>query len=109
MDARSAAYETIADYAGVKLAYLAYQKWIYQNETEKVLPGLTYSPNQLFWMSTVFRNCNSSDREVPTDDSYAVRSFRATVPLRNSPYFNSDFQCKDGSFMNLKNKCDNAL
>lgn len=100
--------ENLADYLGYKLAYLAYQNWSYtSSKKEAILPGLKYTPEQLFWMIGVFRNCHLSNAEL--DDRHAVASFRTMAPLRNSLYFNSDFECDEQSFMNLKDKCNDAL
>ncbi|XP_035205492.1 neprilysin-2-like isoform X2 [Stegodyphus dumicola] len=43
--------DNIADNAGLKAAYLAYQSWVRIHKTEKMLPGLKYTPNQLFFIS----------------------------------------------------------
>lgn len=43
--------ENIADNAGLKQSFRAYQKWIRDNHVEASLPGLKYSNEQLFWIS----------------------------------------------------------
>lgn len=52
--------ENIADNGGTKEAYLAYQKWAQQNEAEQKLPGLDYTPQQLFWISAAQNWCSVS-------------------------------------------------
>ncbi|KFM63750.1 Phosphate-regulating neutral endopeptidase, partial [Stegodyphus mimosarum] len=42
--------ENIADNIALKAAYLAYQSWVKDRKIEPKLPGLTYTPNQLFWI-----------------------------------------------------------
>ena len=43
--------DNIADNGGVKVAHYAYQKYIDRMGPELKLPGLKYSPQQLFWIS----------------------------------------------------------
>jgi neprilysin len=50
--------ENIADNGGIITAYRAYQKWTENNEKEKMLPGLPYSPNQIFWLSAAQTWCS---------------------------------------------------
>lgn len=101
--------ENVADYLGSKLAYIAYKNWVHENGPEKALPGLEYTPHQLFWYASVIRNCNATAGNATENDVYAKPSFRTLSPLRNSLYFNSDFQCPDVTYMNAKFKCNDFL
>jgi neprilysin len=50
--------ENIADNGGIKEAYKAYTKWVEKNGEEPQLPGLKYSPDQLFWIAAAQTWCS---------------------------------------------------
>lgn len=101
--------ENIADNGGLKEAYLAYQSWAAVNGPESQLPGHNYTANQLFWISVANTWCTchrkESLRQDILTDSHSPPKYRVLVPLRNSEYFHKDFNCKEGSNMNPKDKC----
>jgi len=43
--------ENIADNAGVKKAFRAYKAYVRDHKQEQMLPGLKYTPEQLFWLT----------------------------------------------------------
>jgi neprilysin len=102
--------ESIADNGGIKLAYLAYQKYVKVHGEEKKLPGLNYSPNQLFWISNAQSLCTKLRTEAMRDKILNMKTspnrFRVLGPFSNSKEFSKDFQCKLNSKMNPAKKCE---
>ena len=101
--------ENIADIGGVKISYLAYQEWAKRNGPEPSLPGLDYSPSQLFWISVGNTWCIKQRPEVLkliiTTGVHSPGQFRVLGPLSNMPEFAKDFKCPVGSKMNPQKKC----
>ncbi|KAL1513422.1 hypothetical protein ABEB36_002838 [Hypothenemus hampei] len=101
--------ENIADNGGVKEAYLAYQKWIKRNGVEPVLPGLEFSPNQMFWISAGTSWCAKYRPETLRlrilTGYHSPAQFRIYGPFSNSDEFAKDFNCPVGSKMNPRKKC----
>lgn len=101
--------ENMADNGGVKAAYKAYKKWVYQNGQEAKLPGLTYTPEQLFWLSFANAFCSKSRPEysklIITTDEHSPAMFRVIGSLSNIPEFAKDFHCKAKTKMNPTAKC----
>ena len=52
--------ENIADNGGFKEAYYAYKKWTEKYGSERKLPGLNYTPEQMFWISIAHNWCSVS-------------------------------------------------
>ncbi|XP_031337648.1 neprilysin-2-like [Photinus pyralis] len=102
--------EDIADIAGVKLAYEAYNDWLSKNGAEKRLPGVDYTPKQLFWIASAMRWCAKGTVESIENSiahsSSSLKRFRVLGTLRNMEEFARDFQCSSTSYMNNENKCE---
>ncbi|CAG5102248.1 Similar to Nep2: Neprilysin-2 (Drosophila melanogaster) [Cotesia congregata] len=101
--------ENIADNGGIKEAYLAYKDWADRNTPEPTLPGLPYSPRQMFWISAANTWCSVYRPEALklriTTGFHSPGEFRILGPMSNMPDFAADFQCPLNSRMNPKNKC----
>uniref|UniRef100_A0A673Y976 endothelin-converting enzyme 1 n=1 Tax=Salmo trutta TaxID=8032 RepID=A0A673Y976_SALTR len=101
--------ENIADNAGLKAAYNAYQAWVQENGEEKRLPAVNLTNDQLFfvgfaqvWCSV--RTPESAHRGLMTDH-HSPPKYRVIGTLSNSPAFAEHFQCPTGSPMNSGHRC----
>ena len=55
--------ENVADNGAVKQAFRAYKTFVASYGPEKRLPGLKYSPEQLFWISYGIQSCSKESLE----------------------------------------------
>ena len=101
--------ENIADNGGIKEAYYAYREWAKRNKHEQKLPGLQYSPEQMFWISAANTWCSKYRPEAMklriTTGFHSPGEFRVRGPLSNMEEFSRDFNCPIGSKMNPEKKC----
>ncbi|XP_035227775.1 neprilysin-2-like [Stegodyphus dumicola] len=101
--------ENIADNGGLKEAYLAYHSWVKDHGKEPKLPGLKYTPSQLFWISAANVWCGKYRPEILKlriiSGSHSPPQFRVIGPMSNLPEFAKEFQCSSDSPMSRKNKC----
>ncbi|KAG8183511.1 hypothetical protein JTE90_003861 [Oedothorax gibbosus] len=102
--------ENIADNGGLKEAYLAYQSWVNDHGTEPTLPGLKYTPNQLFFISMANNWCAKYRPEklkrIIITDEHSPNQYRVNGPMSNLPQFSEEFQCEIGTKMNPEHKCN---
>lgn len=110
MNGFSTLNENIADNVGLKAAYHAYVKGLNASEPEKRLPGLNFSPKQMFWISMANSLCGRYRGEYLKTSVYEERispyKFRVNGPASNLPEFANDFQCNREAKMNPAKKCD---
>jgi len=101
--------ENIADNGGFKEAYRAYQRMVSQNGEEPQLPGLPYTPSQMFWLSGGAVNCAkirpATEKRVVLTDPHSPPRFRLIGSLRNQPEFARDWNCPPDTLMNPQEKC----
>lgn len=92
--------ENIADNAGLRQAYRAYQRWVRDNHVEPSLPGLKYTNDQLFWISAANIWCSKTRPEFAKYRvglaSHSPSIFRVIGPMSNSKEFSESFHCKLG-------------
>ena len=102
--------ENIADNGGMKEALLAYNRLTKRHGVEPILPGINYSPRQLFWLSGARVWCNARrpaalKKQVLTDP-HSPSQFRVNGPFANLKEFSQDWGCPVGSPMNPVKKCE---
>ncbi len=87
--------ESIADLAGLKIAYAAYLK-SQQGKERKIIDGFT--PEQRFFIgyarSWASHGRPEAERLQATTDPHPLDRFRANAPLTNMPEFAAAFGCK---------------
>jgi len=93
--------ESIGDLAGVKIAYLAFQKAQQGRSPEAAIGGFT--PDQQFFIAWgQFRGDETrpeTQRLMVQGDPHPVAKFRVIGPLSNFAPFAAAFSCKPGSTM----------
>lgn len=102
--------ENIADNGGLKAAFHAYLDVMKNKPEPPKLPGIPLNHRQLFfvafaqvWCSTVTKEANNLQLEK---DPHSPAKYRVIGSLSNLKEFSDEFQCKPGSNMNPKKKCE---
>ncbi|KAF2884561.1 hypothetical protein ILUMI_21600 [Ignelater luminosus] len=101
-------FELEANIVGTKLAYETYKAWVKIHGQELRLSSLSYTPNQLFWISTVVCNRDEFTTRPPRFPALDLRNFSRVstyAAVRNNPDFGKDFSCKDDTAMNPPYRC----
>ena len=92
--------ESIADLAGLKIAYAAYEK-SQEGKPREIIDG--YTPEQRFFLGYAHSWASAgrpeAERLQATTDPHPLDRFRANAPLTNMPEFASAFGCKAGDAM----------
>lgn len=103
--------ENIADNGGIKETYLAYKKWLSNNniEEEEKLPNMKYDNEQLFWISSAYIWCSKiRDQQLIRDitlNGHSPNKYRTIGMLSNMKEFSDAFKCEVNTTMNPENKC----
>jgi putative endopeptidase len=95
MNGKLVSGESIADLAGLKIAFAAYQK-SQQGKPRQIIDGFT--PEQRFFIGYARGWASSgrpeAERLQATTDPHPLDRFRANAPLTNLPEFATAFGCK---------------
>ncbi|XP_065300112.1 uncharacterized protein [Dermacentor albipictus] len=101
--------ENLADLVGTTMAYSAFRS-LPPSKRDTTLPGVTMTPNQLFFVGHCTPWCETQTTQpapwLSGRNRYAPGRSRCIVPLMNMPEFSDAFNCKLGSDMNPPNKCN---
>jgi predicted metalloendopeptidase len=105
--------ENIADHAGLRTAYKAFNKWISDEKNSKSepnLPGLKeFSHQQLFFIAFSQLWCKRQTLESIEAqlkyEAHAVYELRSNIPLSHFKEFSDTFKCPLNSRMNPEKKC----
>ncbi|BFF90444.1 endothelin-converting enzyme 2 [Drosophila madeirensis] len=105
--------ENIADNAGVKLAYAAYERWLGQQSEEKrqqeTLEGLDLNNRQLFFVGFAQLWCDDVQtlfkKTVAQTDSHAPGMYRVIGSLSNFQEFSWVWNCSQSAPMDPEYKC----
>ncbi|CAF0889924.1 unnamed protein product [Adineta steineri] len=103
--------ENIADNAGLKQAFFAYQQWTKTHKKlEKKLPGLTkYSTEQMFFLNFGHTYCEKMTKQSAYSyimtDVHSPSQFRVFGPTSNFVEFDRVFDCKPGQGNSRVDKC----
>ncbi|OQV15255.1 Neprilysin [Hypsibius exemplaris] len=99
--------ENIADNGGMKEAFYGYKNYIAAGRngtSQDRLPGLSYTPEQLFFLANAQVWCSDFR---PTDLANQIRTgahspgrFRVIGPMQNFDEFSKAYSCPLGSYMN---------
>ncbi|RWS28414.1 endothelin-converting enzyme 2-like protein, partial [Leptotrombidium deliense] len=102
--------ENLADNGGLKAAFHAFEDWLNTHPTELPLPGLNFTNRQLFFIGFAQVWCSVTTPEALKlqilNDPHSPAQFRVIGTLSNSHEFAENFNCKLGSRMNPKEKCE---
>lgn len=100
--------ENIADFGGLKQAYVAYQQWVAENGPEpQLIDGL--SNEQLLFVAMAQSWCSVSSPEfdalLATIDPHSPPKYRVNVPHAHFPGFWQAFACEEGTPMHAEQVC----
>ena len=101
--------ENIADIGGIRMAYYAYSEWTKKYGKDELLPGISFSANQLFWIRSAQLHCaRFGDKHLENqvaNDHHVPGGYRTNGHLTFSKEFAKDFNCKKGTLMNPNSTC----
>ncbi|KAJ8982237.1 hypothetical protein NQ317_013539 [Molorchus minor] len=102
--------ENIADNSGLKAAYHAYLELMDGKPEPQPLPGIPLNHRQLFFVAFAQVWCSTVTKQAVAlqidKDSHSPVQYRVIGALSNLKEFSQEFNCKLGSKMNPKTKCE---
>ncbi|KAL3279815.1 hypothetical protein HHI36_017322 [Cryptolaemus montrouzieri] len=101
--------EELAYLIGAKVAYDTYKNWVHRNGKEPQLPGVKFTPEQLFWIYFAGPFCSkysSNYPQVNIDYFASPEKIRVNGIIKNLQEFADDFDCESSDAMNSNEKCN---
>jgi putative endopeptidase len=99
--------ESIGDFAGARIAYLAFKKSLKGKPPAPIIDGFT--PDQQFFISWGQARGDAirqeTQRLMVQSDPHPTGKYRVIGPLSNMPEFQEAFSCKAGSPMVRETRC----
>ncbi|XP_054717088.1 endothelin-converting enzyme homolog [Uloborus diversus] len=113
VDGQRTLHENIADSAGLKTAFMSYQRYVKENGKEPKLPGMEFTNQQLFFISFAQMKCEVRSKEgfeeyIGDSSSTLLQTpfrYRVNGALANSEFFAAVFKCPSGSPMSHSKRC----
>ncbi len=100
--------ENIADLGGLKMAYLAYRRWVKEHGEEPRFAGLT--GDQLFFVAFAQGWCTLATEEIErvraATDPHSPPRYRVNGAVMNFPAFAEAFGCEEGQPMAPEERCE---
>ncbi|XP_057327816.1 neprilysin-2-like [Microplitis mediator] len=101
--------DMITQYIGFRTSWAAYQDYVTRLGTEPTLEGLSYTQEQLFWISFAQSFCseysNVNEPRNLYNNQLNILEYKMMKLFSNIPEISADFQCPVGSNMNQEPKC----
>ncbi|XP_060591251.1 neprilysin-1-like isoform X1 [Ruditapes philippinarum] len=104
--------EVLPDHEGTRISYKAYRRIVEKQRNgkeEKRLPGLPYTPNQLFFINLVQPLCTNIRNDIKKfwiqNFAHPLSLIRFVGLMQNSEEFADTWNCPVGSNMNPADKC----
>lgn len=112
IDATDTSRKLMSENGSFKVGYTSYKRWqtrdLAGSHLERKLPGVDFTPEQLFWIASAQIFCNKDRPEefirLAASDQ-TLKRFTVLGSLQNLPEFSKDFNCSLGSYMNPVEKC----
>ncbi|XP_069936412.1 neprilysin-2 [Cherax quadricarinatus] len=109
IDSSATLNENLADIAGIRHAYRAYQRWVDRHHTEARLPALSLNPSQLFFVSAAQPYCavipDLAKIFLMEMDEHLPNGMRINALMMNTPEFAQAFNCSVDSKMVAQETC----
>ncbi|XP_042234550.1 neprilysin-2-like [Homarus americanus] len=109
IDSSATLNENLADIAGIRHAYRAYQRWVERHYVEPRLPALPLSPEQLFFVSAAQPYCAVIPALAKIFlmelDEHLPNNMRINAVMMNTPEFAQVFNCSQDSRMVAHETC----